>query len=305
MTLKELKSRIESHVLDLSNTLIFKYNNSKFLCKHYIDYICKTRNLEEIKIDSLISLEDNVDMFDDVSNYALYVYETDELVELNANIPNLIIVCKKVAKSITFDYIEFTDVENWQIEEFVKMRLSGLSNNAVKWLCEVCKYDYYRLDNECKKIEIFPETSRNIIFEQMNVDNNFSDLNSLTIMNLSNAIMSKDLIVINNILSDLKNIDIEGTGLVTILLKQFKSNIEISCNNSWNDSMTCSEKQFKYLKYHPNYNYTLQQMTDIYQFLTGIDVRLKKGELQFKLDNRPNNASFVDYIVTNVLILGN
>lgn len=305
MTLKELKLAIETNTLDLSNTLIFKYNNSKFLCKHYIYNICKNKNLTEMKIESLDSFGDDTDLFDSNTSNYLYVYETDELSELNNNASNLIIICKKVNKNIKFDYIEFKDVENWQLEEFIKMRLSGLSKDAVKWLCEICKYDYYRLDNECKKIEIFPESTQNIIFEQMNADNTFSDLNSLTIMNLSNAIMGKDLNNINNILSDLKNIDIEGTGLVTILLKQFKSNIEIACSNSWNDTMTCSEKQFKYLKYHPNYNYNLNQMIDIYQFLTGIDVRLKRGDLQFKLDNRPNNASFVDYIVTNVLILGN
>ena len=45
-------------------------------------------------------------------------------------------------------------------------------------------------------------------------------------------------------------------------------------------------------------------MYNIYEFLTSLDMRLKSGELQFKTDNRPNNNSFADYIVANVLTLG-
>ena len=131
----------------------------------------------------------------------------------------------------------------------------------------------------------------------------FSDLNTLNIMSLTNAIMQKDLFTINTILSDLKNIDIEATGLCTLLLRQFKCNIEVEGNRVWNPDLLCTEKQFNYLKRN-HAKYSTIQMYNIYEFLTSLDMRLKSGELQFKADNRPNNNSFADYIVANVLTLG-
>ena len=183
------------------------------------------------------------------------------------------------------------------------MRAPGLNDDMVKWLCNICKYDFYRLDNELKKIEIFDKKLQPIIFNQMSDEGVFSDLNTLNIMSLTNAIMQKDLFTINTILSDLKNIDIEATGLCTLLLRQFKCNIEVEGNRAWNPDLLCTEKQFNYLKRN-HAKYSTIQMYNIYEFLTSLDMRLKSGELQFKADNRPNNNSFADYIVANVLTLG-
>lgn len=310
--IRELKNKIENNTLD-DAILIFKYNkvDFEFLCEHYVNEIAKVKKLEKIYISSLDELVGNTnsdgDFFvtENIRTPYLYIYKTDTLLSLGEyyDVKNLIIICGKVSKDIKIDYIDFPAVQNWQIEDFVKMRAPGLNDDMVKWLCTICKYDFYRLDNELKKIEIFDKKLQPIIFNQMSDEGVFSDLNTLNIMSLTNAIMQKDLFTINTILSDLKNIDIEATGLCTLLLRQFKCNIEVEGNRAWNPDLLCTEKQFNYLKRN-HAKYSTIQMYNIYEFLTSLDMRLKSGELQFKADNRPNNNSFADYIVVNVLTLG-
>ena len=310
--IRELKNKIENNTLD-DAILIFKYNkvDFEFLCEHYVNEIAKVKKLEKIYISSLDELVGNTnsdgDFFatENIKTPYLYIYKTDTLLSLGEyyDVKNLIIICGKVSKDIKIDYIDFPAVQNWQIEDFVKMRAPGLNDDMVKWLCNICKYDFYRLDNELKKIEIFDKKLQPIIFNQMSDEGVFSDLNTLNIMSLTNAIMQKDLFTINTILSDLKNIDIEATGLCTLLLRQFKCNIEVEGNRVWNPDLLCTEKQFNYLKRN-HAKYSTIQMYNIYEFLTSLDMRLKSGELQFKADNRPNNNSFADYIVANVLTLG-
>ena len=310
--IRELKNKIENNTLD-DAILIFKYNkvDFEFLCEHYVNEIAKVKKLEKIYISSLDELVGNTnsdgDFFvtENIRTPYLYIYKTDTLLSLGEyyDVKNLIIICGKVSKDIKIDYIDFPAVQNWQIEDFVKMRAPGLNDDMVKWLCNICKYDFYRLDNELKKIEIFDKKLQPIIFNQMSDEGVFSDLNTLNIMSLTNAIMQKDLFTINTILSDLKNIDIEATGLCTLLLRQFKCNIEVEGNRAWNPDLLCTEKQFNYLKRN-HAKYSTIQMYNIYEFLTSLDMRLKSGELQFKADNRSNNNSFADYIVANVLTLG-
>ena len=310
--IRELKNKIENNTLD-DAILIFKYNkvDFEFLCEHYVNEIAKVKKLEKIYISSLDELVGNTnsggDFFaaENIKTPYLYIYKTDTLLSLGEyyDVKNLIIICGKVSKDIKIDYIDFPAVQNWQIEDFVKMRAPGLNDDMIKWLCNICKYDFYRLDNELKKIEIFDKKLQPIIFNQMSDEGVFSDLNTLNIMSLTNAIMQKDLFTINTILSDLKNIDIEATGLCTLLLRQFKCNIEVEGNRAWNPDLLCTEKQFNYLKRN-HAKYSTIQMYNIYEFLTSLDMRLKSGELQFKADNRPNNNSFADYIVANVLTLG-
>lgn len=301
MDIKSLKQAIEEKTLS-NDLLIFKYSDSKFLCDQYVDEIAKIKNLKKLNIDSLEELESNDSFFDNTVDPYLYIYTTDELFEIDSTLNNVIVLCKKVNKNISTDYIEFPNVQKWQIEEFLKMRMPGLKEDQILWLCEICNYNFYRLDNECKKIEIFNPQTQSIIFNQMNIDNSFSDLNTLTIFNLSNAIMQKDFNTILSIISNLKNIDIEATGLVTILLRQFKTSIEVFCNNKWNDSLSCSEKQFKYLKYNSS-KYTWNQLINIYEFLLNIDYRLKNGELTLKekSDHLTVNNILVDYLITNIL----
>ena len=301
MDLRTLKSKIESNTLD-DEPLIFKYSDNKFLVNQYVDAICKSKNLTRININSLSDVSSD-DIFDSVPS-ELYVYDVEKLnIKLDKEVKNLIVLCEDITTDQDIDYTEFGKPINWQIEEFVKMRLPGLDDNERQWLCSISNYDIYRLDNECKKLEIFPEAMQKIIFNQINNENGFSDLTPLTIFNFTNALLKKDFKTIGEILSDLETIDVEGSALPVILIRQFKNLIDIQINpKNTAASLNMKPNQFNAIKYNVG-KFTNNQLINLYEFLTNIDFRLKNGELTLKdsANHLTVNNMLVDYITCNLI----
>lgn len=303
MDILELKQKIEGNTLS-NYPLIFRYQENKYLAYQYIDEIAKRRGLQKLSINSLSEITKDDLLFDSVPTY-LYVLDVDTFSEdITHDDTDVVVVCSKVADNLKIDYIDFPKPIAWQIEDYVKMRLPGLDEIQIKWLCEISKYDIFRLDNECRKLEIFNPNEQKIVFNLINDDDGFSDMNSLTIFNFTNAVIKKDLPVIHSVLSDLKNIDIEGTGLITIFHKQFKNIIDIQLNpKATSMSLGMSPKQFNAIKYNCG-KYTDKELVDVFTFITDLDRRLKSGEFQFANGNRENNAKFVEYITLNILNIG-
>ena len=175
----------------------------------------------------------------------------------------------------------------------MKARVPGLTEPQIKWLCEVSKYNIYRLEKECDKLSIFSKDLQQILFNQMNSENVYCDLNSLTIFNFITAIVNKDYRIMNEVLENIRWIDIEATGVVTLLLKQFKTLIDVVFSATWNNTLSCSEKQFYYFKHNMLGLYTKDQLVEIYEFLTSLDYKLKSGYIA--------NDILIDYILINVL----
>lgn len=303
MDIKQLKEKIINNQLD-DSPLVFKYSDNKYICHQYANEIAKNKNLKVLYITQLSDITNDADLFD-VENDYLYIYDVDKLKEnITFENKNVIVVTKAVPDNLSIDYIEIPNLIAWQIEDFVKYRLPGLSIEQIKWLCEIAKNDIFRIDQECKKIEIFPEAMQKIIFDQLNQENAYCDLNSLTIFNFTNAVMKKDLVTIHAVLADLKWIDIEGSGLITIFHKQFKNVIDIQLNpKATAASLEMNPKQFNAIRYNCG-KYTAEELINIFEFLTTLDMRLKSGDYQFKNDVKENNAKFVEYITMNILALG-
>ena len=304
MDIKELKSRIVNKLLD-DSILILKYQDNKFLCYHYVDHICKNKGLEKVYINSLSDLNNKDNLFEDDSKY-LYVLDVEKLTEqVDPELKNVIIICKTIPDNLTVDYIDITKLISWQIEDFVKMRLPGLGEKEIKWLCEISKYDIYRLDNECAKLELFTAPGQAILFKEINKDNGYVDLNPTTIFNFTNALMKKDYQSLKMILSDLENIDVEATGVVTIMIKQLKNLIDIQINpKNTASSLGMTPKQFNAIKYNVG-KFKNDQLINMFQFLTEVDYRLKNGELSLDETNDmlTRNNKLVDYITINLLNL--
>lgn len=305
MTFETLKFNIENHN-KIEFPLILKYCDIKFLCKQYIEKIREEFKYNVTYIDSIDELPDiNNSLYEDL-NSELYIYDTDTLdCDIKPDMNNLIVICKDIKINLSVDYIDVTKILPWHVEDYVKFRLPGLDAMQIKWLCDICKYDVYRLDNECKKIEIFPEKLQKDFFEFLNISDAYCDLNSLTIFNFTNAVMKKDLTTIKSVIENLKYIDIEGSGLITIFYNQFKKLISIQMNpKATPESLGMSQKQFNAIKYGCG-KFTDSQLIKIFNFITGLDMRLKNGEFQFSNDSRINNAKFVDYITSSLIYLGN
>lgn len=292
MDIKELKNKIESNTLT-DDLLILKYEDSKYLCNQYVDTICKNKKLNKVNIQSIYDINLNDDIFDSESS-DLYVLDVDELKEYPTNeYKNLIILCKKVPDNLTVDFIKIPKLVNWQIEDYVAMRLPGLSKKEVEWLCSVCQYDIYRLNQECNKLEIFLPNNQLLIFNLINQENGYCDLNTLSIFDLSDAIIKLDSNKIEEVLSNRNYIDLEPAGLLTILITNYKKLISVYYSNAWNSSLNVSDKQYNYYKKFICNKYNKKYaLVNILECLTEIDYLLKSGVLDY------NNI--IDYIICNI-----
>lgn len=295
MEFKDLKIAILNNSLS-DEPLILKYSDSKFLASTYINEICKVKNKKKLLIDSLAQMDMNDDFFEQEPEY-IYVYIVDKLNDtIYPEMKNLIVLCKDITSEQDIDYIDVTKIVNWQIEDFVKVRLSGLTEEEIKWLCQITNYDIFRLDNECKKLEIFNKSEQEIVFTNLNNEDGYSDLNPMNIFNFSDAIIKKDYKLINDLLPYLIICDLEPLGVVTILLKKFKQIIALQMNpKATAASLGMSDKQFWYLKKNPNNSYNHNQLIRNVEFLSGIDYAIKSGNLDL------SREELLDYIVVNVL----
>lgn len=283
---------------------INKYDAFHFLCEHYVSEIAKAKNKPLVKFYQEQDFFDVLNSFEGLEDSYQYVLYKDILDKLPADkeyLKNLIIVTARPAEDI--DVVEMPDVLEWQIEDYAKSRLPGLNKKKVEWLCQITKYDIHRLNNEIKKISLFNKASQDLIFDSINNENGYIDLNPANIYDLSNAIMKKDINKLKDLLEEIEYVDIEGTGLVTILRQQFLKLINIQTNpHATYENLGMSYGQFKAISANKGI-YSNQQLIDNYEFLSGIDYKLKSGQLTFNSGEGAwmDNMRFVDYIICNIL----
>jgi hypothetical protein len=297
MNLSQLKDNINNNRCIKLPLIFINENDNNFLIKTYIYAISKNNSLKIKKVDNLNEIIDIENSMFKEDNY-LYIYEfkKDDIIQKKLiDQYNIIIISSNDIKDLDIEKVIFNKLEPWQIQDYIKQLIPGLNDLEIDWLCKNSKYDIYRLNNEADKINIFEKKDQNIIFKDINEDNGYSDLNELTIFNLSNAILIKDMVTIKKVIKDINNIDIEGTGLVTILLKNFLNILDIQTNRqSSSSNLGIGEKQFKYIKYNQCNKYSDKELFDIYTFLTSIDYKLKSGLLDM------TNHQLTYYILSNI-----
>lgn len=297
MELRELKNKILAQEA-LSFPLLFINYDNDYLIKSYIKKIAENNSLTIKEIESIKEMVDiESGMFKEVDY--LYIYnlnKDDNLSKEQLKDYKIILISDTDRKDSDIEKVVFNKLENWQIEAYVQTLLPGLDNREVSWLCKNAKYDIWRLDNEASKLNIFDKKDQSKILMTINDDNGYVDLNELTIFNLSNAIMNKDMLGIKKVVEDIDNIDVEGTGLVTILLKNFLNIINIQTNSKATaQSLNMSEKQFRYLQYNQCNRYSNEELFNIYNFLTDIDYKLKSGLLE--MTNNQLNYYVLSHII--------
>ena len=297
MELRELKNKILAQEA-LSFPLLFINYDNDYLIKSYVKKIAENNSLTIKEIESIKEMLDiESGMFKEVDY--LYIYKLnkdDNLSKEQLKDYKIILISDTDIKDSDIEKVVFNKLENWQIEAYVQALLPGLDNREVSWLCKNAKYDIWRLDNEASKLNIFDKKDQSKILMAINDDNGYVDLNELTIFNLSNAIMNKDMLGIKKVVEDIDNIDVEGTGLVTILLKNFLNIINIQTNSKATaQSLGMSEKQFRYLQYNQCNKYSNEELFNIYNFLTDIDYKLKSGLLE--MTNNQLNYYVLSHII--------
>lgn len=295
MELRELKDKILKNEKVRFPLNFVNNNSSMLLIKSYLKAIANIMHLELKEVASLeevSEIEDNV--FYDNCYLFVFMSGKDDLIDVDKiSRSSLIIISEKEIEGLTA--VTFNKLLEWQIEDYIKTITPGLDSTEVKWLCKICNYDVDRLTLEANKLNIFDKKEQSEVFQLINADNGYLDLNDLTIFSLTNAVIKKDTVTAKNVIKDLDNIDVEGTGLVTLLLRHFKNIISIQLNKKATAaSLKMEERQFKAIQYNCN-KYSDSKLIDIYEFLNSIDYRLKSGLLEL------SNKELVCYILAHVL----
>jgi len=299
MELVTLKQHIESGIAPMMFR-IFKLPKSgdRFLVDQYVKSISDINKLKIAYIDSLDSLSSGDDLFETEPD-VIYVYTITKIDNLSEEISenkNLIIITKEIADSIkaNFGYclVEFPELEDWQIADYGRTLLSGISKSYIDWLVSICK-NPYRLKNECDKVTIFPKSERDKLFDKCVNEGLAEDLSSYTIFNFTNALITKNINQVKLILSEIEHIDIEPVGIITVLYKNFKNIINIQLDSKATaESLGMTSKQFNAIKYNIGY-FNKQSLIEIFNIITDIDYKLKSGQLPADM--------IIDYLMLNIL----
>ena len=298
MTCEELKSKIINKTLD-NSLLILCYKDTDFVVKQYVNQIAKNNNLKKLYIESLDEISIDANEFFEVAEDILYILKADKFVcvERLNEYKNVIVICKEVInKDLYSDGIVIVpQINKDNVLEYMSVLCPGISEEKLNWLYDLTGGDIFRVDKEMKKLSIFSNSSQESVFNSLVETGGYADLNTSTIYTLVNAIINKDISTIKDITDRLDVIDIEGTGLVTILIRNIKNIIDVQTNTKATaESLGMSQKQFYAVSRNCG-KFTVKQLADIFEFLTDIDYRLKSGLLEM------DNSQMVNYVITNVI----
>lgn len=299
LELSEFKKQILNNTVN-PGVYVCTYEDNTFLVHQYIRHLSQYLGQDPIEIKSLGEANlDNNCFGESDSTLLIYYGEDVSLSEYFAVSGFLFIICKKY-KSINSNCTEinFPAITDWQKLELVKQRCVGLSTEDAEWLYNITDGDVYRLNMETRKINSVSAELQSNLLQQMCEENGYIDLNPYKIYDLTNSLFKKDLNKISQIISNLDYIDIEGTGLVTILKNNILDLIAVQMNPGLTpEALGMKPNKFKAIQYNKN-KFSNESLINILEFLTSVDMKLKNGELQF------TNTQLVHYIVCNFMTLG-
>lgn len=298
LNLNEVKTDLENNK-DIDQFLIFYYEDTTdYIPVQYAKALARIRNSEILYVDELDEINSSPDPFSEPTSN-LYVYKTDSLERIPAKYlqNNLIIITPKLLKDAEKEYDEYIlripKLEEWQIVDYIKTVSPGLTQDEMEWLVRTYKSNMYRVELEVDKLKPFSESARQYIFEDFYVDHVFETLSEYGIFDFTNAIQSKDLQTISNILSDINHIDIEPTGLITLLCANFKKLIKVWLNKNPTPENTGLKSNQIWAINRLSRTYTKEQLVKVFELVSDMERRLKTGEMPEEL--------IIDYLTVKIL----
>ena len=298
LNLNEVKTALENNK-DIDQFLIFYYEDTTdYIPVQYAKALARIRNSEILYVNELDEINSSPDPFSEPTSN-LYVYKTDSLERIPAKYlqNNLIIITPKLLKDAEKEYDEYIlripKLEEWQIVDYIKTVSPGLTQDEMEWLVRTYKSNMYRVELEVDKLKPFSESARQYIFEDFYVDHVFETLSEYGIFDFTSAIQSKDLQTISNILSDINHIDIEPTGLITLLCANFKKLIKVWLNKNPTPENTGLKSNQIWAINKLSRTYTKEQLVKVFELVSDMERRLKTGEMPEEL--------IIDYLTVKIL----
>ena len=299
MTIELFKQLVEQKQ-DISDLVVLKYDKDPFLADHYLQRILRYSEYEFIsELTPFLKKSNNI--FGEAQDI-LYIHRCDSLNEIATPAllnRKILIICKSFASkdvenSFGEHVIQLPKLEDWQIKDFAYSLIKGVPEEQIDRLLSLCKNDYYRLEQELSKISIFEEPGRKFLFEDFVRDGALSDLSTYNIFNFTNAISRKDINTIASVYKEKDYCDITEMNLLVILCQAFRNTILVqTANNPTEQSIGISNKQIWAVRNNNCGFYDNKELTKIYEFLTGIDYKIKNGEMPMEI--------LIDYLMVKIL----
>lgn len=300
MTSSELKKTIENNTATLNGCFILLYKDNDFLARQYARGIVDRSKLECIYCASIDDIPiDVVDIFGDDSSKIMYIlsYEEFDSTDVRLLSKNLIVIAKKITKEAKEKFksaiIELPALDEWSIKDYI-FSVTNAEEKNVEDMYALCGGDIYRIDNELNKIKVFDENYRNILLERMISDKSFGDVSKYSILNLSNAIITKKTDEVARMMQEIESMDVSVFALITLLYNGFKNVVAIQLSrNPTPENTGIKSGQFYAIKKNNIGYYNKDSLYAIIKFLSGVDKMIKSGKLPIEIS--------IDYIVYNIL----
>ena len=273
MNIIELKQAIEQNNLEEDFIICYcKDNTARFIATQYYHYYAMKNDLEIKLIEDLREIILNPFSSDNI----LYIYNSDSLDEVPFIVNNrLWVICGRVAKDVRSErkdhIISIPKLEDWQIKDYI-VSITEVTDEQAESLMQTYK-DVRKLDIEAKKLSIF----RQNMFEEFKDQLIYIEDNP--IFNLTNALIQRDKDKLKKVVSSGVD-DIEPFALIALLSKNLKAVIDIQlAKNPTAESLGMSGKQFWAVSKYSCNHYTREELLYLYDFILGIDSRIKSGEV--------------------------
>ncbi len=298
MKIEDLKSQIEKKVVT-DNLIIFVCSENTFVAEQYYRQIAKDKDKEISLVDELSDLTTILsNPFLDHTN-DLFVYRTDKLEAFDNpdSYRNTIIVCNELVGDMDTRYVcRVPKIDKWCVYDLLYSNLTGVSEDNLKQLADLLDGDVFRTQQEIDRFNVFPEGERNHAVREALDSNFYNDLCKLTIFDLSNAVIHKNVDSIRSILYHIDSMDVEPLGLTKILYNSFKSIILIQLQGyrATPENTGLEAKQFYAIKKNNIGFYKHEKLVDIFCTLAKVYKQLVLGELP--MDN------IIDYLMINILL---
>ena len=297
MDIVTLKQDIENKTIK-EDLVIFKITDNAFIPEQYINEISSILNKPIQYIDDLNTLN-SYSLFN--TNNNIRVHRCDKLTVANIKKEKyLYIITKSIDKKIQEDLqeyvVEVPVLEEWQLKDFAYSMLEGIKTEDLDWLINICKKDIYRINNEICKIKQFNKQQQQQLFNELKQEGNFTDLSEYNVFNLTNAVINKDVQKINSVLTEIKSIDAEPIGVVTLLAQGLEKLMQVWLAKNPTPETTGLQANVIYAIKNTPKVYTQQQLINCFIFISSIDKKLKTGTLC-------DMHNLIDYLICNVLCI--
>lgn len=299
MTQASLQQSIEDKKGNLTGLIILTYSDNDWLARQYASAIvdankfdCVYCNIEDINVSSC-------DIFGESDTNTEYIVSTNSFDSDDVRLlsKNIIVIANKVSKEakekFSANIVDMPKLDEWSIKDYI-FSITGAEESTIENMYSLCSGDIHRIDNEISKLKVFDESYRKILLENMLTDKSLGDVSKYSILNLSNAIIKRDIGLVTSIMSEIECIDVNVFALITLLYNGFKNVVAIQLSrNPTPESTGIKSGQFYAIKKNNIGYYNKDALYSILGFLSGIDKEIKSGKLPIEIS--------IDYIVYNIL----